>query len=543
MKLRIVLLLFPMLYGCSSRPGEHAIREAEAVMNVRPDSALTILNAIPEEALNDESILYPVITLKAQANSKLGNDSIDARLLDKASRYFLRTGQKRYRLLAEYYAGMALEDSDDIEAINHFLNAEDLAKETRDSFFISGVYGHIAYIYNRNKSYKVELEYARKALLYHSPGKKDIFYFSDLDYLSGALINNKEYDEAIDNCRKLISEATAAGDERYSGLGYCSLGYAYMGKNDYGNAVDAFENMLSRNTDDLDPNDCRYIGLAYYMKGDYPKARHYFNMIDSVGEEGYLRYMPYQLDEKEGRLQDAIRKLKDELKYTNDVYGRSMNQVVTLSIIKRRENEKALAEMEAEMQKRMRIWISILASGGLGCGIFCFIRYRNRRRIREEELSEYARSLVRDVEAGEERYGNLYKAAIEVLRGSMDNVNEISQLMVETTDKRRLNRRLAEIAQNQIDCLRNDPEKIDCLKKSVNSLTDNIVDDFIRDYPDLSEKDRLLFLYTALGLSSALICFLLDTNHTSYYTRKSRLKTRVSTSSAARKREYLYLLR
>ena len=87
--------------------------------------------------------------------------------------------------------------------------------------------------------------------------------------------------------------------------------------------------------------------------------------------------------------------------------------------------------------------------------------------------------------------------------------------------------------------LGNDASTLSELRTFANKFTHQLITDLECQIPDLKEGEIKLFLYRVLGFSPAAISLFLGEKIELIYTRKSRLKAKIMSSSATRKNEFL----
>lgn len=83
------------------------------------------------------------------------------------------------------------------------------------------------------------------------------------------------------------------------------------------------------------------------------------------------------------------------------------------------------------------------------------------------------------------------------------------------------------------------------LEASLNSVYDGIFDSLKRDIPSLNKTELTTALYCATGLSSRVLCLLLDSTTASLYNRKYRLRRHIQSAVMIpefRRKEYLSVI-
>lgn len=85
-----------------------------------------------------------------------------------------------------------------------------------------------------------------------------------------------------------------------------------------------------------------------------------------------------------------------------------------------------------------------------------------------------------------------------------------------------------------------DKNKISELESFANKHHNNLVADFYAEFPNLKDSDKMLFLYSTLGLSNAAITLFLQLRDiTLVYDRRRHLKDKIKASDSKNKQKYL----
>ena len=91
--------------GCGNSAGKSLLL-AESLTWEHPDSALAILDSIPESSLKSdrERAIHTILTTEARYKS--GFDDVDNSLISLAANHFENDDKNPYRLKANYYKGI-----------------------------------------------------------------------------------------------------------------------------------------------------------------------------------------------------------------------------------------------------------------------------------------------------------------------------------------------------------------------------------------------------------------------------------------------------
>ena len=101
-----LLLSLLLLMGCND-PNHvtDALTRAEALMNERPDSAWTVLNALSPDEMGQNRTCALYALLYTQAQDKTYRDETNDSLISIAVDYYRDTDDARHKFLSYYYKG------------------------------------------------------------------------------------------------------------------------------------------------------------------------------------------------------------------------------------------------------------------------------------------------------------------------------------------------------------------------------------------------------------------------------------------------------
>lgn len=111
---------------------------AENLMNIKPDSALAILEDITVYNINGKEIEARYALLKSMALDKNYIDTTTFDILQPAIDYYIKKGTPDEKLWTYYYQGRIYQNrGDDESAMNSFMNGCDLKQLVTDSLLLA----------------------------------------------------------------------------------------------------------------------------------------------------------------------------------------------------------------------------------------------------------------------------------------------------------------------------------------------------------------------------------------------------------------------
>lgn len=194
-----LLSLIPMAIISCGRHSDawEKLNLAEQLMETKPDSALSVIDAIKSSSLrdNEEEARYAI--LKSMALDKNYIDTTTFDIINPAVDYYAKHGSPTEKFRTYYYLGRIYQNQgNDDSAMEQFMNAADLKNDVKDSTLLAHnlvAMGTLYYKqYKINKFIETNMEAAK---LYGKAGKGDFVI--------------KSYTNAIDGYTMLHDKATA----------------------------------------------------------------------------------------------------------------------------------------------------------------------------------------------------------------------------------------------------------------------------------------------------------------------------------------------
>lgn len=122
---------------------------AYSLMEERPDSALAILESIPEESLDSRRLLARRSLLLAMARDKNYIDDTTDAVIAPAVDWYRRHGTADEKLLMNYYRGIVeLNRGDYEEAMGWFVKSEGFCKKTRNKRYVGRLHSAKSSVYD-----------------------------------------------------------------------------------------------------------------------------------------------------------------------------------------------------------------------------------------------------------------------------------------------------------------------------------------------------------------------------------------------------------
>ena len=149
MKKLYILSLLLVFVACTRVDYARRLADADSLLYVRPDSALTLLRGIPPARLHteEERMRHALLTVEAECCNHIPqqNDSLLRVVVD----YFHRTDNEHWEARGEYARGYVLYNylKKGGKAVEAYHRAEELAQAVEDKRLLAHIYNGMAYIY------------------------------------------------------------------------------------------------------------------------------------------------------------------------------------------------------------------------------------------------------------------------------------------------------------------------------------------------------------------------------------------------------------
>lgn len=549
MKSKIILkiLIIFSFTGCYNREQNFLLNEAEALLQNKPDSALSILQQFTPGSQQAEQSKYALLYSAAldQNHIKTTSDS----LIRKAWNYYkYHPKDLRNQCTTLYYWGrIKLRANDKAGALRLFLEIEKKLKDTNEPYYKGLLYSQIGEVYYAQMNYNRAYHYFRES--------RNNFRQSEnlreeaeatLD-MAAATYHSKDVEKAI----RLYSSALDLADEQKSDkLAKSSLTnlaslYVISGKKQIPHDL-LLRIELSARKDTL----YGYHTLVdvQLLKNHMDSARHYLKLAEThttdIRDMANLYYTAYRIEAQSKNFEKATENIHRYI-YLTDSLTRS-NMQFSAGMVEREYFQEQSAFAEYRMKNRTILEISSIIIVILLSGIAWYI-IRQRMRLQRERTDRY---LLLVEEANSE-----YKALTERMEGQRNTENHLKGLIASRFDiidklgktyYERVNTSSQQAAMFQevkqiITDFSENGEMLQELELIVNTCHDNAMQKLRNDFPAMKETDIRLLCYIFVGFSPQVISLFMKDTVANVYARKSRLKSRIKSAETANKDLFLSL--
>lgn len=549
MKCRIILgiLIVLSFTGCYNREQDYRLDEAEALLQNKPDSALTILQQFIPGSQQAEQARYALLYSAAldKNHIKITNDS----LIRKAWNYYEHHPKNlRNQCKTLYYWGrIKLRADDKAGALRIFLEIEKKLKDTNEPYYKGLLYNQIGEVYYAQMNYNRAYHYFRES-------RNNFRQSENLREETEATLDmaaSAYHSKDIEKAMRLYSAALDLADEQKndelaeSSLTNLASLYVISGKRQIPH--DLLQRIeLSARKDTL----YGYHTLVdvQLLKNRVDSARYYLKLAEAhttdIRDMADLYYTAYRIEAQSKNFEKATDNIHRYI-YLTDSLTRS-NMQFSAGMVEREYFQEQSAFAEYRIKNRTILEISAIVIVILLLGVAWYI-IRQRMRLQRERTDHY---LLLAEEANSE-----YKALTERMEGQRSTESHLKGLITSRFDiidklgktyyerENTLSQQAAmfqEVKQIITDFSENN-EMLQELELIVNTCHDNAMQKLRNDFPAMKEADIRLLCYIFVGFSPQVISLFMKDTVANVYARKSRLKSRIKSAETTHKDLFLSL--
>ena len=544
--LNFVSLLAVCLFACNHHSSNPMLQQVDSLLEMKPDSALTILKNISvlEDLPEVDKAYYALLLAEATDKNKLPLLPCDS-LLNFALDYY--GDDDREKAVALMYKGRLLAQmNDEMSAIEHNLKAlEVLQNYPQDLKCRRLIYSMLGVWYGDCELYDKALEIQNQALLYSFSAKDTAIAYHNIGYIYGM---RDMQDSAITYQRKSVEYAMRSKDTSMILTSWHNLSLYYGRFENIDSAV-VYAYKVLQNISDENKIFSGYfynIGDLYIGLGQYDSARYYLEKSLLFSPSLSMSYWSLAVMEaKLGNFKSAYH-YQDTFVMVQDSLDASERLSEVQHIVYK--NQTAL-EVKDEQIKFRKVIGRIVFSAIIICFVVALIYqrwinkknnqqalYRQALQYADEkqnvmqqriEENESALALLQDREnqnldeiAQKEQLITQLKKEKLALRTWLFQQTSIYKKVMSLSDQQQVNKKIRKVMA---------AAELDKLKKTTFEIYADYISPLQAQYSQLTEDDLLVLCLQEAGISPLAIslCFG-HTDTVALNQRKSRLKKKMS---------------
>ena len=538
------LFLFIVLAGCQQNDKYTALLlQADSIMNVRPDSALALLNLIqfPQEMKTADRALYSLLFTQAEQKNRIShtNDSLIRIAVD----YYKDKDDKEQETKAYYYLGCVYQDIGDIVgATDAFLKALNINPQViNDTERLTMIYENLAECYQSQGFYDKAMEMYRisyKTNINHNEEKNILF---SLQGIGEVFMYQHQWDSAAYYYNEIIEKSRAIGDSSWISIGISNLAHVYYNQKKYPEAYHtALKSIHNNNEDKENEITSKYIllGDILIQLGQYDSARYYLS-LNSIKEDPFLRasrhFSLYELEKKCGKYKEATQYI-DTYTTLYDSLREEKNKEEIAKLINSYTIERYKREISEKQKHQTRISISFSILIIISI-LFIFLMIDMHRKqeyiglhkslmkkrgeimkMQEELNSMDMNHSPNSIQEKENKQNILKQLQKEKFYYSIQLFQKTSyyKTIQELKQKRRIEEKVFTSGERELlwDC--------------IYQIFSDTMSYLKAQCPELTREDLLYCIFYLLGYSNSIIIICAGSNANALKSRKNRLKNKMT---------------
>ena len=543
--LNFVSLLAVCLFACNHHSSNPMLQQVDSLLEMKPDSALTILKNISvlEDLPEVDKAYYALLLAEATDKNKLPLLPCDS-LLNFALDYY--GDDDREKAVALMYKGRLLAEMDDEKAaIEMNLKALEILQDYPvDTKYRRLIYSALGLWYGNCGLNDKALEVLHQSLHYSFDAKDTAIAYINIGYIYG--MRNMQ-DSAITYQRKAVKYAMRSKDRSMILTSWHNLSICYRHFENVDSAVVYAHKVLQHLSYGNGKADAYYnMGDLYVDLEQYDSARHYLEKSLFLSPSRSIPYWSLAVMEaKLGNFKSAYHYL-DTFVMVQDSLDNSEQLTEVQHLVYKHQTELRVKDEQIKSKRIIR-WIVFVSV------IICFVvaliyqrwinkknnqqaLYRQALQYADEkqnvmqqriEENESALALLQDREnqnldeiAQKEQLITQLKKEKLALRTWLFQQTSIYKKVMSLSDQQQVNKKIRKVMA---------AAELDKLKKTTFEIYADYISPLQAQYSQLTEDDLLVLCLQEAGISPLAIslCFG-HTDTVALNQRKSRLKKKMS---------------
>lgn len=516
------ILMSVSLSSCSSSVKSPLLLSADSLMEIYPDSALSILESIssPQKLPCADRALYALLLTQARHKNyiALGDDS----LIKMAVEYYGDKKKSVRAAKAHYYWGATyLEKGYTSFAVDEYLTAIRLMP-VRDEF-LAMIYDNLADCYEKDDLYDIAIEAYRQAYQILEGGSQQTYPLRGIARI--CLLQNKK-DSALLYYQKALDYALAEQDSSLIGALYHDLAMVYNEKKDYVQADKYVSKAMIMQGDDA-VNVCLSKAQIMLNLNKLDSASYFFSKnIDQLNIYGKAVCYDgmHQIAKKRGEWKiatenmDAYRVLYDSMQIMND--NEELNRLMDKHQLE--EHKRLLSE-----HTKMLVFtlVSVFFFLMIIC-VFCFMWNDRKRKKRYIALQrELTQNRVDTMLLKEEEISETNKEDLDKKRSKLTEQQiQLCISVLKTTNCYDQLEALEKATPKQLLVMRSLRKEI---RSEISSAFVDVMMNLKERYPALTGDDIFYCVLSLLCCSKTVMMELMDATSDALKTRKNRIKNKM----------------
>jgi pentatricopeptide repeat protein len=517
------------------------LEKAEQLMLESPDSALQLLYEIDKDDImtQADSALYNLLITQAEDKNFIDRTSSDR--IEKAVAYYRKYPDNGNKLmLALYYLGRIQENAKLSElSIVSMLEAEQVAIQQKDYFYLGLIYRSIANQYGSIYDFSEQLIYSQKACHAFELSNNWEYLNYEKCNLAVALNDNQKYQEALDTLLIVENKARSYGDSVTVIEAERVMINSYYMLAQYEEAIKCYQDMINNGcvVDDVDK---QQLAMIYDKLGDEGMAHKVLSDVSSdyTGPKAAL----YNIYAQKGDYRNAYMQLQNYLQLTDSTYKCITQQRVTNQVLEFNQDRiKAIKEQNERLKCNVIIAVCIFIVLVIITWILLLIRKKHIEKqnlLTIDALENVASELKKQLSVLQLDHHLMSDELMKMMQKRYNILDDLCQRYYEEP-KDANSAKYVKILDQTIDRIRCDADFTSQLLIEFDIVSNQLITGLRQTKSTLKESDFQLLAYLIAGFSNRSISILLCEKIEIVYNRKYHLKGKIAKLDYARKDELL----
>ena len=535
--LPFVILLF--FTACISKsPADDQLAAIENIMDEYPDSALKTIEKLDTNLLTTDYSKALYRLLYSQALDKNYIDITNDSLIAPADEYFSKTDDNYHKMLALFYHGRIYQNAKDYQSAIISLNlAYFYAEEIKEYYWAGRVARSLSEISNANFNGTDAIRFAD--LSYENFVKSGNKKFINWAILDMANAHNNSWSDSIGMLYAKIAmdSALSSRDTLLYNNSLSTYSKTMMGLKRYEEAIVLFDSIIAHQG--KRPDILCLKGCAYSYINKNAEAE---KVLEELGKNYTNNDIPLIIEvaKNKGDYKEEARALDSLYERLFYLHKSALNVGLAKSFDTVNKHIQDIKDKEIR-NKEIQTYVitGLLLTAIITIILLLYLRKRSIDKaiedniLRADNLQSILSSNSIEMELLRQNVKTLFKSNFSFIENLCHEMSvKKNQKQIKTQISKEIN--------DLISQFNIGGSKFIEIEKFVNKYKPGLINNFKADFPNISNDDYRMFIFTLVGLSPATIAFLfMEDDMRKIYSRKDRLKNKIKSSKSEYAGRYL----
>lgn len=538
MKYILIFCAFVLgLSSCQTARYNSTVVAAEELMQEQPDSALTLLQSIEPSSLRGERRKAKFALLYSQALDKNYIDTDNDSLIHPAVKYFENHGTNEDKYLAFYYLGRVQCNAQDYtNAVISYTQAKDYAEKQGDHYFLGLIYSQLGDIHSTYYNYPSSIDaYNEAHKQYCQTTNKAHQHYALLD-LAAAYMASKQYDQSILILSGMLNDSEIKSDISLRAGCLSLMAANYDNVNQPSKAKRILLSTRNGLNEPFSLNDYLVLAHAYSTENKLDSmemclatARQY---ASTDHEKSGIIFTEYRINKYRKNYAIAFECL-EKCMFIQDSSARiTLSQSVVSAQRDYYEGQSELTAYQLKVnkyQELLLLCIFILVLAGL---IAYFLHMRKIKNLEVAEYMAMAHRIQDALHTKDEQHVQMSNLIQLLFKEKFELIDRLGNTYYERQSSKSERDAIFNDVKAEIKKLGSDRETKWKLEQIINACKGGVMQKIREQFSGLNEEDFDMLCYIFAGFSCRAISIFTQDKVENFYTRKSRLKSKILKSDA-----------